>query len=136
MVLTKPAAGHPSLSRFLLTSQVRSNNGRRCDDVEESMNINVIHWNWRLPSFVGASLFVVFLLSGPFAAQAQQAEPTSAVTAQELEELAAVMEDEAAREQLLSRIRTLIATTGNTEVKPPVESTGARLIAVLSENVE
>ena len=50
--------------------------------------------------------------------------------------MAAVMEDEAAREQLLSRIRTLIATTGNTEVKPPVESAGARLIAVLSENVE
>ena len=49
--------------------------------------------------------------------------------------MAAVMEDEADQEQLLSRIRTLIAAIENTHVKPPVESAGARLIAVLSENV-
>ena len=46
------------------------------------------------------------------------------------------MEDEAAREQLLSRIRILIATRKNTQVKPPVESAGAQLIATLSENVK
>ena len=80
-------------------------------------------------------LFVVFLLSGSFFAQAQQAEPAPAVIVQELEDLAAVMEDEAAREQLLSRIRTLIATRKNTQVEPPVESAGARLIAAVSENV-
>ena len=80
-------------------------------------------------------LFVVFLLSGPFFAQAQQAEPAPAVTVQELEDLAAVMEDEAAREQLLAQIRALIATKKNTQVTPPVESAGARLIATLSENV-
>ncbi|MCH8155124.1 MAG: hypothetical protein IH786_07650, partial [Proteobacteria bacterium] len=82
------------------------------------MNIYAIQWNLRLPSFLGAGLgasrfslfglFVVFLLSAPFFAQAQQAEPAPAVTVQELEDLAAVMEDEAAREQLLSRIRALI----------------------------
>lgn len=109
------------------------------------MNICAIQWNLRLPSFLGAGLgasrfslfglFVVFLLSGPFFAQAQQAEPAPAVTVQELEDLAAVMEDEAAREQLLSRIRTLIATRKNTQVEPPVESAGARLIAAVSENV-
>jgi len=81
-------------------------------------------------------LFVVFLLSGPFLAQAQQAEPAPAVTVQELEDLAAVMEDEAAREQLLSRIRALIATRKNTRVEPPVASAGARMIAALLENVK
>ena len=81
------------------------------------------------------SLFIVFILSGPFLAQAQQAEPAPAVTVQELEDLAAVMEDEAAREQLLSRIRALIVTRKNTQVEPPVASAGARMIATLSENV-
>ena len=80
-------------------------------------------------------LFIVFILSGPFLAQAQQAEPAPAVTVQELEDLAAVMEDEAAREQLLSRIRALIATRETTQVKPPVKNAGARLIAALSEHV-
>jgi len=46
------------------------------------------------------------------------------------------LEDEAAREQLLSRIRTLIAAKKGAQVKPPVESAGARLIAALSENVK
>jgi len=79
------------------------------------MNIYNIQWNSRLLSFLRAglgasrlSLFgfvVVFLLLGSTFAQAQQAEPAPAVTVQELEDLAAVMEDEAAREQLLSRIR-------------------------------
>jgi len=103
------------------------------------MNIYAIQRNLRLPSFLGASLgvsrfslFVVFLLSGPIFAQA---EPAPAVTVQELEDLAAVMEDEAAREQLLSRIRTLIVTRENTQVKPPVESASARLIAALAENL-
>ena len=81
-------------------------------------------------------LAVVFLLSGPFVAQAQQAEPAPAVTVQELEDLAAVMEDGAARKQLLSRIRTLIVTRKKSQVQPPVKSAGARLIADLSENVE
>ncbi|MCZ6709932.1 MAG: hypothetical protein O7B25_06200, partial [Gammaproteobacteria bacterium] len=109
------------------------------------MNICAIQWSLRLPSFLGAGLaasrfsilglFVVLLLSGPFFAQAQQAEPAPAVTVQELEDLATAMEDEAAREQLLSRIRALIATSEGTEVKPPLESAGARLIAALSENV-
>ena len=110
-----------------------------------AMNICAIQWNLRLPSFSGAGLwvnrfglFVVLLLSGPIFAQAQsaeQAEPAPAVTVQELEDLAAVLEDEAAREQLLSRIRALIATEKTTQEKPPAESTGARLITALSENV-
>ncbi len=99
------------------------------------MNIYVIQWKLRLPRFLGASLFVVFLLSASFSAQAQQAESAPAVTVQELEDLAEVMENEAAREQLLSRIRTLIDTRKDTQVTPPVESAGARLIAALSENV-
>ena len=117
------------------------------------MNIYAIQWNLRRPSFLGSGLgsglgaglgarrfglfglFVVFLLSGPVFAQAQQAESAPAVTVQELEDLAAVMEDEAAREQLLSRIRALIATRETTQVKPPVKNAGARLIAALSEYV-
>jgi len=108
------------------------------------MKIYAIQWTLRLPSFLGAGLggrrfgllglLVVYLLSSPFFAQAQQAEPAPAVTIEELEDLAAVMADEAAREQLLSRIRTLIATRKNTEVDLPVESAGAQLIAALSEN--
>ena len=110
------------------------------------MNVYAIRWNMWLPSSLRAglgpgrfSLFglaVVFLLSGPFVAQAQQAEPAPAVTVQELEDLAAVMEDGAARKQLLSRIRTLIVTRKKSQVQPPVKSAGARLIAALSENVE
>ncbi len=102
------------------------------------MNIYAIQWNLRLPSFMGAGLlglFAVFLLSVPFVAQAQQVEPASAVTLQELEDLAAVMEDKAAQKQLLSRIHTLIAAMENTHVNPPVESGGTRLIAALSENI-
>jgi small conductance mechanosensitive channel len=113
------------------------------------MNLNAIQWIFRLPSLLGACLgagrigfigvLVVFLLSVPFVTEAQQAAPAPTDTVQELEDLAAVMEDKAAREQLLSRIRTLIATqkdiVKNTQVKPQVESTGARLVAVLSENV-
>ena len=109
------------------------------------MNIYAIRWNLWLPSALRAglgpgrfSLFglaVVFLLSGPFVAQAQQAEPAPAVTVQELEDLAAVMEDGAARKQLLSRIRTLIVTRKESQVQPPVKSAGTRLIAALSENV-
>ncbi len=104
------------------------------------MNIYAIQW-MRMPSLLGTcrfglfGLLVVFLLSGPIFAQAQQAEPTLAVTVQEREDLAAVMADEAARERLLSRIRSLIATREDTQVTPPVESAGARLIAALSENV-
>ncbi|MBW2177686.1 MAG: mechanosensitive ion channel [Deltaproteobacteria bacterium] len=106
------------------------------------MNIYAIQWKLRLPSFLGAKhfilygLFIGFFLSGPCFAQAQQTEPDLAITVQELEDLAVVMEDETAREQLLSRIRTLIATNKNTQVKLPVESAGARLIAALSENVK
>jgi len=85
---------------------------------------------------LGASLFVVFLLSSTFFAQAQQAEPAPAVTITELEDLAAVIEDEAAREQLLSQIRTLITTRKNTEVNSPVESGSAWLTAAFSENVK
>ncbi len=113
------------------------------------MNLNAIQWIFRLPSLLGACLgagrigfigvLVVFLLSVPFVTEAQQAAPAPTDIVQELEDLAAVMEDKAAREQLLSRIRTLIATqkdiVNNTQVKPQVESTGARLVAVLSENV-
>ncbi|MCZ6490743.1 MAG: mechanosensitive ion channel, partial [Acidobacteria bacterium] len=99
-----------------------------------------IQWKLRLPSFLGAglgtSLFVVFLLSSTFFAQAQQAEPVPVVTITELEDLAAVMEDDADREQLLSRIRTLITTRKDTEVKSSVESAGARLSAAFSENVK
>ena len=81
-------------------------------------------------------LFIVFLLSGPFLAQAQQAEPAPAITFQELADLAAVMEDEPTRAQLRSRIRALIATRKNTRVEPPVASAGARMIAALLENVK
>ena len=109
------------------------------------MNIYAIQWNVRLPYFLAVcsgaircsflGLFVVFLLSGPPIVHAEQTRPASAVTVEELEGLAAVMEDEAAREQLLSRIRTLIATNDLPQVKPPEESVAARLIAALSENV-
>ncbi len=68
-------------------------------------------------------------------AQAQQADPEPAVTIQELEDLAAVMVDEAAREQLLARIRALIVSRRDTTVEPPVESAGAGLIASFLDNV-
>ena len=122
------------------------NLARQRDLERRTMNVYAIRWNLWLPSSPRAgfgpgrlSLFglaVVFLLSGPFIAQAQQAEPAPAVTVQELEDLAAVMEDGAARKQLLSRIRTLIVTRKKSQVQPPVKSAGARLIADLSENVE
>ena len=103
------------------------------------MNMYVVQWKFRLPSFLnaglGASLVVVFLLSSTFFAHAKQAEPASPVTITDLEDLASVIEDDGAREQLLSRIRTLITTRKNIEVDSPVESTSARLIEALSKNV-
>jgi small-conductance mechanosensitive channel len=92
------------------------------------MNIYRIRFN-----FLG--LFFIFLLAGASFVHAQQTASTPSVTVQELKDLAAVMEDKAAREQLLSRIRALVATRDLPQVKPPVESVGARLIAALSENV-
>ncbi len=72
------------------------------------MNLNAIQWIFRLPSLLGACLgagrigfigvLVVFLLSVPFVTEAQQAAPAPTDTVQELEDLAAVMEDKAARE--------------------------------------
>ncbi len=113
------------------------------------MNIYTNLWNLQLPSLLDLSEFrlktkhlilfcfvFVFLLSAPFFAQAQQVEPDPTVAIQELEDLAVVMEDEAAREQLLSRIRTLIATSKSTQAQLPVKSTGAQLIAALSENMK
>ena len=82
-----------------------------------------------------SGLFLVFFLLAPLAAQAQQAEPAATVTAQELEDLAAVMEDEAARQQLLSRIRTLIATRSDRQTKTSVENASSRLLATLSDNI-
>ena len=106
------------------------------------MKIYATQWNLRLPAFLAAALgagrlglVVVFLLSAPCVAQAEPAEPAPAVSVEELEDLAAVIEDEAAREQLLSRIRALIAARKGTQVTPPVESAGTQLIAALSENL-
>ena len=110
------------------------------------MNTRAIQWMFRMPSCFGAGMrasrigfigfLVAFILSGPFAAEAQQAPPVPAELVQELEDLARVMEDKAAREQLLSRIRALIATRKNSQLEAPVEGVGARLIGVLSENVK
>ncbi len=99
------------------------------------MILEAIQLNSRLTSYLRVSLLGVFLLWGANLAQAQQVESDPAVSVQELEDLAAVLDDEAAREQLLSRIRTLIATQENTQAPPPVDSASARLIATLSENV-
>ena len=110
------------------------------------MNTRAIQWMFRMPSCFGAGMrasrigfigfLVAFILSGPFAAEAQQAPPVPAELVQELEDLARVMEDKAAREQLLSRIRALNATRKNSQLEAPVEGVGARLIGVLSENVK
>ncbi|MGR3344375.1 MAG: mechanosensitive ion channel domain-containing protein, partial [Paracoccaceae bacterium] len=108
------------------------------------MNIYAIRMNLRLSHLLATGvarrigflgLFVVVIMLSPLFAQAQQAEPAPAVTSQELEDLAALLEDETAREQLLSQIRTLIATSNNTEENILVKSASARLIAALSENV-
>ncbi len=103
------------------------------------MNKNANQWNFRLPSYFGVGLLALLLLSAPFSVAAQQSTPTpppsSAVTTQQLEDLTAVIKDETARKQLLSRIQALIAASKNTEQKPPIESAGARLIADLAENV-
>ena len=109
------------------------------------MNIYASQWKLRLPSFLGVGLgarrssllglMAVFLLSVPVLTQAQQEELAPAVTVEELEDLAAVMENEETREQLLSRIRALIATSRDTSLNSPVASAGAQLIVTLSERV-
>ncbi|MGE4611494.1 MAG: mechanosensitive ion channel domain-containing protein [Paracoccaceae bacterium] len=84
-------------------------------------------------SFLG--FFVVAIVLSPLIAQAQQAETALTVTSQELEDLETLLEDETAREQLLSQIRALIATINYTEENILVKSASTRLIAALSENV-
>jgi small conductance mechanosensitive channel len=106
------------------------------------MNIYAIRMNLRLSHLLATGqaarrigflvLFIVIMLS-PLFAQAQQAEPAPTVTSQDLKDLAALLGDEAAREQLLSQIRALIATSKNTEETISVKSASNRLIAALSE---
>ncbi|MBT3659690.1 MAG: mechanosensitive ion channel [Rhodospirillaceae bacterium] len=78
---------------------------------------------------------MVFFHSVPCFAQAQPLEAAGVDSVQDLKDLAADMEDKAAREKLLSRIRALIAARETAQIKPPVESFGARLIANLSKYV-
>lgn len=80
-------------------------------------------------------IFVTVLLTVPFIVHAQQTEPVPTVTIQELEDLAAVLDDDAARGLLQSRINALIATMGEPQPEPLAERTGDRLISVLSENM-
>ncbi len=106
-----------------------------------AMNIHHKLWNLRRLSRLGAiqfslpCLLVVILLAGPSFVHAQQTGPAPAVTVEQLEDLATVMEDDVAREQLLSRIRTLIATSESPRAELPVTSAGAQLITALSDNV-
>ena len=81
------------------------------------------------------SIFVVAIVLSPLIVQAQKAEPALTVTGQELEDLATLLEDETAREQLLSQIRALIATINYPEENILVKSASTRLIAALSDNV-
>ncbi len=116
------------------------------------MPMRATQWNFVLPALLGPGLsgllglfaFFALFAVGPPAAQAQLAAPAQetenlAVSVEELEDLAAVMKDEAARERLLSRIRALIASQKSTgegaQGGPLAKSASARLIAALSENV-
>jgi hypothetical protein len=80
-------------------------------------------------------LFVVVVLPGPSYAQSLHSDSDPAVTVPELEDLAEVMADPAARKMLLSRIRALIATRETPEAPPRSAGAGSRIIAVLSENM-
>jgi len=80
-------------------------------------------------------LFVGVLLSGPSHAQSRHDGSDPAVTVPELEDLAEVMADPAARKMLLSRIRALIATRETPEATPGLAGAGTRIITVLSENM-
>jgi small-conductance mechanosensitive channel len=73
-----------------------------------------------------AAVLVAVALSLP-AAAAEEAR----VSVKELEDLARMIEDEGQRQQLVSRIRALIAAAKG--AKPPVQSPGARIISGLSE---
>ncbi len=86
----------------------------------------------RIPWFC---LLLVILLLGPSFTQAQQVEPVPLVSVQELEELATTIEDETARNKLISSLRALAEVKKMTQIKQPVESVGARLIADLSANI-
>jgi len=80
------------------------------------------------------ALFIVLVSYTPLSAQ--QTQPTSTATVQDLEGLAAVMKDPTAREQLLARIETLIAAQKSLQHQPAPESVGSQLIAALSENIQ
>ena len=75
-----------------------------------------------------AGLVAIALSLFPAAAQDSQ-DPL--VSVQDLEDLASAIEDKGQRQQLIARIRALIAAGKGTG--PPVESPGARIISGLSE---
>jgi len=105
------------------------------------MITHAIQRNLRLFASLGAArcgilgFLAVFLLLPPTLAEAQSTETNPTVTLEELKDLTAVIEDKTAREQLLSRIRSLIATKETSPTASPAESAGARMIGVLSKNI-
>jgi len=91
----------------------------------------------------GIAILLAVLLAGhPAAAQPMQANrlatatttpPPAETTVKELEALAATLEDEAKRKELLAGIHALIAVKKSKREKEKTESSGARLIAILSD---
>jgi small-conductance mechanosensitive channel len=80
-------------------------------------------------------LFAILLLSPSFAL-AQYPESLPVVSAQELKDFAASIEDKVARDKLIANIRALAEVKEMTQIKKPVESPGARLIASLSISIK
>jgi len=74
-------------------------------------------------------------MTGAPAAQAELARPDLPVTA-ELEQLVATLEDEAARERLLSQLRALLEVRQEAQAAPAAESFGARLLGRISTRLD
>ncbi len=94
-----------------------------------------------LPNRFSKSVFyalaaVVLFLAFAAPAEAAQAQRNKGVATQDLKALAATLEDDARRQELISKIKALIAVRQKAEGKEAVNSLGAVFITTLSERLE
>ncbi len=92
--------------------------------------------NWFSKSFFTALAAVIFFLALVAPAEAAQAQKNTEATTRDLETLATTLEDGARRQELISKIKALIAVREKTEGKETVNGLGAIFITTLSERIK
>lgn len=96
------------------------------------------HGRMTRPVLAGLAAWMLcfgLVLAAP-AAAADSAPATQTVSAADLEALAATIEDDAKRQELVARIRALVAAQKGIAAEAEAPSPGARFVAILSEKLK